>query len=62
MRVDPKSGDLRTERNFRLVVRNMLRLTFHSRPSFTLSSVQGSFYTVPSTVECPCAWLWSTNH
>jgi len=39
--------------NFRLVVRNKLRVTFHSRPSLTLSSVQGSFYTAPSTGECP---------
>jgi len=51
MQVDPKSGELRTERNFRFVVRNKLHVTFHSRPSLTLSSVQGSFYTAPSTDE-----------
>jgi len=38
-----KPGDLRVERNFRLVVRNKLRDKFHSRSFLTLSSVQAAF-------------------
>jgi len=61
MRVDPKPGDLRTEINVRLVVRNKLRVAFHNRLFLTLSSIQDSFYTALSAGKCPCAWPRQTS-